>query len=95
LYTCYWNIPGGWSVNISTSSKTWQLSPLECARSREISDRHFKEFQAENLDISFKPGLVRMLLEVQKCIDGQMHGLTSISDANRTMKLIDMIYSNG
>jgi hypothetical protein len=77
LYTCYWNIPGGWSVNISTPSKTWQLSPLEVARSRELSDRNYKEFQAENLDISYKPGLVRMLHEVQKCIDGQMHACTN------------------
>jgi predicted dehydrogenase len=95
LYTCYWNIPGGWSVNISTASKTWQLSPLESARSRELSDRNYKEFGVENLDISYKPGLVRMLLEVQKCINGEMHDLTSLAEANRTMKLIDMIYSNG
>jgi len=95
LYACYWNIPGGWSVNISTASKTWQLSPLESARSRGIGDRHYTEFEAEGFDLSYKPGLVRMLLEVQKCIKGQLHGLTTISDANRTMKLIDMIYSNG
>lgn len=95
VYTCYWNIPGGWSVNISIATKTWQLSPLEKSRARELDDRHYTEFDSEDLDILYKPGLVRMLMEVQKCIDGQLHGLTTISDANRTMKLIDMIYSNG
>jgi len=95
VYTCYWNIPGGWSVCISTATKTWQLSPLEKSRARELDDHHYTEFDSEDLDILYKPGLVRMLLEVQKCIDGQLHGLTAISDANRTMKLIDMIYSNG
>jgi predicted dehydrogenase len=95
VYTCNWNVPGGWSVNISTPSKTWQLAPLESARSRELSDRQYSEFDVENLDISFKPGLVRMLIEVKKCIGGQSHDLITISEANRTMKLIDMVYSNG
>lgn len=95
VYTCYWNIPGGWSVNISTATKTWQLSPLEKSRARELDDRDYTEFASEDLDFLYKPGLVRMLIEVQKCIDGQPHGLTTISDANRTMKLIDLIYSNG
>jgi hypothetical protein len=95
IYTCYWNIPGGWSVNISTASKSWQLSPLESARSRGLNDRNYKEFDAENLDVSYKPGLVRMLLEVQKYINDESHDLTSLAEANRTMKLIDMIYSNG
>lgn len=94
VYTCYWNIPGGWSVNISTAAKTWQLSPLEKSRARELGDRKYTEFDSDNLDLLYKPGLVRMLYEVQKCIAGQSHSLTTLSNANRTMRLIDMIYSN-
>ena len=95
VYTCYWNIPGGWSVNISTGPKTWQLSPLEKSRVRKLEDRNYTEFDSEDLDVLYKPGLVRMLIEVQKCIAGQSHALTTLADANRTMRLIDMIYSYG
>ena len=94
LYTCFWNTPGGWSVNINTSTKAWQLSPLEVARARNLDDRRYLDFPNDSLDTSFKPGLVRLLVELAKCCSGQDHSLTTISDANRTMKLIDMIYSN-
>ena len=93
-YTCHWNIPGGWSVNISTESKNWQLSPLEVARTRRLVDRQYIEMVADPLDTSYKPGLVRILNELDKCSNGQAHSLTTISEANRTMKLIDLIYTN-
>jgi len=94
LYICYWNVPGGWSVNISTASKNWQLSPLEIARSRGLGDRQYTQFEADSIDSDYKPGLVRMLIELEKCSKSQKHSLTSISDANRTMQLIDLIYLN-
>jgi hypothetical protein len=94
LYICYWNAPGGWSVNISTALKNWQLSPLEIARSRGLGDRQYTQFEADPIDSDYKPGLVRMLIEVEKCSKNQKHSLTSISEANRTMQLIDLIYSN-
>jgi hypothetical protein len=93
-YTCYWNIPGGWSVNISTESTNWQLSPLEVARTRKLVDRQYTEILADPLDIGYKPGLVRILNELVKCSNGQAHSLTTISEANRTMKLIDLMYTN-
>ena len=94
LYICYWNVPGGWCVNISTASKNWQLSPLEIARSRGLGDRQYTEFEADPIDSDYKPGLVRILIELEKCSKSQKHSLTSISEANRTMQLIDLIYSN-
>jgi len=94
LYTCYWNVPGGWSVNISTPSKNWQLSPLEVARTRGLGDRQYIQFENDPIDSSYKPGLVRILFELEKCSNSQKHSLTSIAEANRTMKLIDLIYSN-
>ena len=93
-YTCYWNIPGGWSVNISTELKNWQLSPLEVARTRKLGDRQYIEFLVDPIDTRYKPGLVRILNEIETCISGQAHSLTTISDANRTMRLIDLIYKN-
>ncbi len=94
LYICYWNVPGGWSVNISTASKNWQLSPLEVARSRNLGDRQYTQFESDPIDSSYKPGLVRILFELEKCSKSQKHSLTSIAEVNRTMKLIDLIYSN-
>jgi predicted dehydrogenase len=94
LYICSWNVPGGWSVNISTASKNWQLSPLEIARSRGLGDRQYKQFELDPIDSDYKPGLVRILMELEKCSKSQKHSLTTISEANRTMQLIDLIYSN-
>lgn len=94
LYICYWNVPGGWSVNISTASKNWQLSPLEVARSRNLGDRQYTQFEPDPIDSNYKPGLVRILFELEKCSKSQKHSLTSIAEVNRTMKLIDLIYSN-
>ena len=94
LYICYWNVPGGWSVNISTASKNWQLSPLEVARSRNLGDRQYTQFEPDSIDSSYKPGLVRILFELEKCSKSQKHSLTSMAEVNRTMKLIDLIYSN-
>ena len=94
LYICSWNVPGGWSVNISTESKNWLLSPLEIARSRGLGDRQYKQFEGDPIDSDYKPGLVRILMEIEKYSKGQKHSLTSISEANRTMQLIDLIYSN-
>ena len=81
-------------MNISTESKNWQLSPLEVARTRKLVDRQYIEMVADPLDTSYKPGLVRILNELDKCSNGQSHSLTTISEANRTMKLIDLIYTN-
>ena len=94
LYTCYWNSPAGWSVDVNTSITTWQLSPLEFARSRRLEDRKFTDFGSDEIDENFKPGLVRMLIELDKCSRGQDHALPSIAEANRTMKLIELIYAN-
>jgi predicted dehydrogenase len=94
LYTCYWNSPSGWSVDINTSSRAWQLSPLEVARVRKLEDRQFSDFVKDDNDLRFKPGLVQMLIELEKCVNGQEHKLTTISEANRTMRLIEMIYAN-
>ena len=93
-YTCYWNAPAGWSVNISTAEKSWQLAPLENARSRNLVDRQYLEFEVDPLDSFYKPGLVRLLRDVQKFSSGSSHALTPISEANRTMELIEMIYSS-
>jgi predicted dehydrogenase len=94
LYTCYWNCPSGWSVDINTSNRAWQLSPLEVARVRKLEDRQFSDFVKDDNDLRFKPGLVQMLIELEKCVSGQEHNLTTISEANRTMRLIEMIYAN-
>lgn len=94
LYTCYWNSPAGWSVDINTATTAWQLSPLEIARTRSLDERKYNDFGSDEFDLTFKPGLVRMLVELEKCSNGKSHNLPTISDANRTMRLIDLIYSN-
>lgn len=91
-YICFWNSAGGWSVSINVDTQTWQLSPLESSRTRHLDDRHYTDFPDDPIDKKYKPGLVRILQEVAKHINGEPHSLPSIEDANRTMKLIEMIY---
>ena len=94
IYTCFWNIPGGWNVSVSTENRTWQLSPLESARARSLGDRQYTDFEADELDNRFKPGLVRILMDLDNYCNGRDHSLISISEANKSMMLIDMIYAN-
>ena len=93
-YMCYWNAPAGWRVDINVEDTAWQLAPLENARRRELQDRKYVDYSLDVLDLEYKPGLVRLLEDVVKFMNGNSHSLVSIVEGNRTMRLIEMIYSD-
>jgi hypothetical protein len=92
LYTCYWNLPARWSVDVSIQDRLWQLAPLEKARIMTMDSLALKEFDIDSKDLLSKPGLIRILEEVYFLGLNQETGLTTIEVANRTMELIEGIY---
>jgi predicted dehydrogenase len=93
-YTGYWNAPSGWSVDVTTSLKTWKLSPLENLQSRQINDRSYSKEVQDQDDIEFKPGILKILKAVGDFNSAYKTSLPTIESSNKTMKLIDMIYKN-
>ena len=93
LYTCYWNMPARWSVDVSIGEKTWQFSPLESARVYTLQNRETKEFETSPFDHNFKPGLFRILQEIESLVAVGETKLTSLSIGNLTMELIEGIYN--
>ena len=93
LYTCYWNMPARWSVDVSIGQQTWQFSPLEKARVYTLQNREVKEFETSPFDHEFKPGLYRILQEIEALVTVGETKLTSLSVGNLTMELIEGIYN--
>ncbi len=93
LYTCYWNMPARWSVDVSIGEKTWQFSPLEKARVYTLQNREFREFETSSFDHDFKPGLFRILQEIESLVSVGESKLTNLSVGNLTMELIEGIYN--
>jgi predicted dehydrogenase len=93
LYTCYWNTPARWSVDISIGDRLWQLAPLESARVFTLNSLTPTEFLIDAKDLSAKPGIIGVLEETLNFLNGLSTTLCSISDANGTMSLIESIYA--
>jgi predicted dehydrogenase len=93
LYTCYWNTPARWSVDISIGDRLWQLAPLESARVFTMNSLTPTEFLIDSKDIDAKPGIIGVLEETLNLLNGLPSTLCSISNANETMTLIESIYA--
>jgi predicted dehydrogenase len=93
LYTCYWNTPARWSVDISIGDRLWQLAPLESARVFTMSSLTPTELSIDSKDMDAKPGIIGVLEETLKLLNGLPSTLCSLSNANETMSLIESIYA--
>ena len=93
LYTCYWNTPARWSVDISIGNRLWQLAPLESARALNMNSLTPTEFFIDEKDLSAKPGIIGILEETLNLLNGSSTALCSIRSANGTMSLIESIYA--
>jgi predicted dehydrogenase len=93
LYTCYWNTPARWSVDISIGDRLWQLAPLESARVFTMNSLTPTEFLIDSKDTNAKPGIIGVLEETLNLLNGLPSTLCSISNANGTMSLIESIYA--
>lgn len=93
LYTCFWNTPARWSVDISIGDRLWQLAPLETARVFTLNSLTPTEFLIDAKDLSAKPGVIGVLEETLNFLNGLSTTLCSISNANETMSLIESLYA--
>lgn len=92
IYEAIWEGPGPWAVTVSTPSKRWELRPLEELRIQEYKSRKSILQDVHNWDIDFKPGLRLQAEEALNLLKGESHQLPTITEALKTMILINKIY---
>ncbi len=93
LYTAYWNTPAKWSVDVSINDVLWQFAPLEESRVMYLDRAKSHPLEVNQNDLDFKPGLVKILEEVMDMSLTGKSKLTTISEANATMELIEALYA--
>ncbi|MBX7059483.1 MAG: Gfo/Idh/MocA family oxidoreductase [Leptospirales bacterium] len=92
IYTALWNMPGPWSVSISTASQRWELRPLEVAASQKRGERKIVEEPRDAWDTEFKPGLRRMADDAIAFATRRPTMLPDLRESVKTMRLIHAIY---
>ena len=92
IYTCYWNTPSGWSINLNIENFESELKPLENYRSRTTENMSWKESPISDLDIKFKPGLYLMCEDFVNFLQGLESRMLTIKAALETRNLIHRIY---
>lgn len=92
LYEGTWNGPGPWAVTICTSSRRWELRPLEQARFINAGERKPNEVAVTPDDQSFKPGFRRQAEEVLKAVRGDVSRAPTLASAIESMRMISTIF---
>lgn len=92
LYQAVWNSPGPWSITVNSDELRAELRPLENLYIQRQGSRTNIQVESDNVDIDFKPGLIRQAEETLKCCMGEKHRLVSIHEANESMQLVNSIY---
>lgn len=95
IYQAVWNGPGPWAVTVTTQKKRWEMRPLEQAAFQLQGSRKLEPVATEAWDIQFKPGLRRQAEEAIKAVNGVAHALPSLTEAMKTMRLVEAIYPSG
>ena len=94
IYEGIWNGPGPWAVTISTSSRRWEMRPLEAAAYQNRGERVLRPAEVHAWDQQFKAGF---RVQAQMAVDaarGRGSGtLATIDDALQTMRLVAQIFS--
>ena len=93
IYEAYWNMPGPWSVSITTSSERLELKPLEKLSIQTFGSRISEIHKPKSTwDQDFKPGL---RAQAQALIDSyktKINLLPTLDDSLATMRLVNRIY---
>lgn len=92
IYEGVWNGPGPWSCVVSTTSKRWEMRPLESAVFQTASDRTHHPVEKHSWDTKFKPGFRLQAEQVVSALRGQSHTLPDIHEGLRTMQLVHDIF---
>tara|TARA_B110000503_G_scaffold48906_1_gene79400 strand:+ start:1673 stop:2611 length:939 start_codon:yes stop_codon:yes gene_type:complete len=91
IYECYWNMPGAWSVTVTTSLQKWQLKPLE--NLKIFSKKNKLTFTSEEqVGKNLKAGLLNQAKNLIKAFKKQKNNLVSLKESLHTMELIHKIY---
>ena len=92
IYEGIWNAPAPWSVVVNTKNKRWEMRPIEKLFFQDFTSRQLQEYELDDLDIIYKPGLKVQAEEMLKAIRGEKNNMPKIKDALDTMKIINKIY---
>jgi len=94
FYQAYWNTPAKWAVEVTCEQMFLQLKPIENFRTLTLDERNFREFEVHADDLHAKPGLIKMLGELENQISHGRSTLTSMNDAVESIRLIAKIYEH-
>jgi predicted dehydrogenase len=93
LYQSVWDMPGPWSVTVTTSDARWEMRPLERAGLQLAGTRTVEWVPQDPVDEAFKAGFRRQGEEIVKAVRGEVSTAATLGDALSTMELIGQIYA--
>lgn len=92
IYESIWNGPGPWAVSVNTSSKRWELRPLEQAGFQNRDDRKLQSVEQHLWDKTFKPGFRLQAEHAVAAALGRQSESVTLADAFDTMLLVKDMY---
>jgi predicted dehydrogenase len=93
LYEAMWSGPGPWAVSVTTPSRRWEVRPLEQASFQSAGERRLQPVEVAEWDRAFKPGFRLQAEEMIRAVRGEPTRAVTIEQANRTMRLIQALYT--
>lgn len=90
FFNIKWNLPGLWSLSISTKKLFFECRPLEVLNYQSTDGKRF--IKKYKLDQKFKPGFLNQAKEVIKFAKNQNNNLPKYKDILYTTQLIDKLY---
>lgn len=93
IYEGIWSGPGPWAVTVTTTSRRWEMRPLEHAVYQNVGERNMNPVETHPWDVQFKPGFRCQAEEAAKGAMGEPSQCATIDEAYETMCLIEGIFS--
>jgi predicted dehydrogenase len=92
IYNGIWDAPGPWHITITTSSSRYEFRPLEKLAIQTFPSRTAQNIPQAEEDLLFKPGLLVQARQSLLMLEGLPHALPTLTDAMKTMLIIERIY---
>lgn len=93
IYNCFIDVPGLWSVNITTNKIRLVMQPLETLQIQKYGSRKLVLLSKNcSNDIDFKPGFYKQAEEIIRALNGKTNNALSINEAMKTIVLIKKFY---
>ena len=92
MYQAVWNGPAPWVVTVGTPQARHEMRPLEKYTVQPRGQRRAVEQPGDPLDSDFKPGLRLQAEAAVAALRGGGHGLPTLADSTRSMRLVAAIY---